>query len=233
MKKVKIISMFLSGVMALSTLGSLFVSAEEEKLYSFSELEAMSDEEFFALSGTENNYKYLKSTAMTDGGLNFKFVGPLELNPSYKPGETENTINELFGDIDLSITTPYTTGDLTVDYIQVSLDDFNYLGDEVTDERCMYVAKSYYCLSQVCKLCYDDSCYYYTTSPNINYGDANDDGEIDIRDAAFIAQKIAGKRADQLGESADYNQDGKRDIRDAAAIAKNVARKYTTGLIVE
>lgn len=223
MKKFKVISMLLSGVMALSALGSLAVSAEEEKIYTFSELEAMSDEEFFELKGARYNYERFKYRALCDQSINQKFIGPLEANKSYKPGETENTLKELFGDIDLSITSPYTTNDTTVDYIKVTINDFNY-DEKISDECCLYVAKSFYCLSQICNLTYDDSDFLLIL-PNITYGDANNDGIIDIRDAAFIARKIAGRKSSELGKTADYNQDGKQDICDAAAIAKYVAGK--------
>ncbi len=50
-------------------------------------------------------------------------------------------------------------------------------------------------------------------------GDANDDGKLNIRDAAFIAILCAKGQYDDIPEWADYNGDGKRNIRDAAAIA--------------
>lgn len=56
-------------------------------------------------------------------------------------------------------------------------------------------------------------------------GDANDDGKFDIRDAAFIARKVAQRKYKDLPEKADYNNDNKIDIRDAAAIARAIARR--------
>ena len=51
-------------------------------------------------------------------------------------------------------------------------------------------------------------------------GDANGDGKVNVRDAAFIANKIAKKLEKELSLAADFNGDGKVNIRDAAAIAK-------------
>ena len=51
-------------------------------------------------------------------------------------------------------------------------------------------------------------------------GDANGDGKVNVRDAAYIASKIAKKKEKDLSLAADFNGDGKINIRDAAAIAK-------------
>lgn len=56
-------------------------------------------------------------------------------------------------------------------------------------------------------------------------GDANHDGIVNVRDAAFIARALARKEADTLPEMADFNVDGKVDVRDAAAIARHLASK--------
>ncbi|MGN1481473.1 leucine-rich repeat protein [Porcipelethomonas sp.] len=57
-------------------------------------------------------------------------------------------------------------------------------------------------------------------------GDANNDGILNIRDAAFIASKLAKGLASELSESADYNGDGVVNVRDAAAIARDMANKF-------
>jgi hypothetical protein len=54
-------------------------------------------------------------------------------------------------------------------------------------------------------------------------GDANEDGVLNIRDAAFIANKLAGIKAFTFSENTDYNMDGTTNIRDAAAIARHLA----------
>ncbi|MGN1481059.1 dockerin type I domain-containing protein [Porcipelethomonas sp.] len=54
-------------------------------------------------------------------------------------------------------------------------------------------------------------------------GDSNGDGIVNVRDAAFIARKLAERKADELPASADFNEDGKVNVRDAAAIAKFLA----------
>ena len=54
-------------------------------------------------------------------------------------------------------------------------------------------------------------------------GDANGDGKLNVRDAAYIAKMLAQGKADELPESADFNGDGNINVRDAAAIAKFLA----------
>ena len=58
---------------------------------------------------------------------------------------------------------------------------------------------------------------------DILWGDANLDGKVNVRDAAFIAKALAGQKGDTLPINADYNRDGKKNVRDAAAIAKDLA----------
>ena len=65
-------------------------------------------------------------------------------------------------------------------------------------------------------------------------GDANGDGKLDVRDAAFIAGEIAKGRGKELALRGDINLDGKVDIRDAAAIVNHLAfphRSYSDSKI--
>lgn len=53
-------------------------------------------------------------------------------------------------------------------------------------------------------------------------GDANNDGKVDVRDAAKIASDLSkGKKP---SKQADFNGDGKVDVRDAAAIARALSK---------
>ena len=67
-----------------------------------------------------------------------------------------------------------------------------------------------------------------TTTPQVTevLGDANDDGKLDVRDAAYIARMLAQRNADKLPAKADFNGDGKIDVRDAAAIARFLANNH-------
>ncbi len=56
-------------------------------------------------------------------------------------------------------------------------------------------------------------------------GDSNGDGELNVRDCAFIASALANGTADDLTEISDFNSDGKINVRDAAAIARYLASK--------
>ena len=55
------------------------------------------------------------------------------------------------------------------------------------------------------------------------WGDANSDGTVNVRDAAFIAKQLSCGNGAMLPELADYNQDGKINVRDAAALALMLA----------
>ena len=63
-------------------------------------------------------------------------------------------------------------------------------------------------------------CFPTAVSANSVKGDANGDGKINVRDAAFIASSIATGR--NLSSEADYNSDGKKNIRDAAALVNDL-----------
>ena len=58
-------------------------------------------------------------------------------------------------------------------------------------------------------------------------GDANGDGVLNVRDAAYIAKMTAQGKGNALPSKADYNGDGTVNIRDAAAIARALTRKDT------
>ncbi|MGN0613106.1 MAG: leucine-rich repeat protein [Porcipelethomonas sp.] len=59
--------------------------------------------------------------------------------------------------------------------------------------------------------------------PDTTQGDANGDDIVNVRDAAFIASKLAQGKSGELPDSADFNGDGNINVRDAAAIAKYLA----------
>ena len=58
---------------------------------------------------------------------------------------------------------------------------------------------------------------------NVSQYDANSDGKLNVRDAAYIAKMIAQRMNSSLSIKADFNGDGKVNVRDAAAIAKFLA----------
>ncbi|MGN0613508.1 MAG: dockerin type I repeat-containing protein [Porcipelethomonas sp.] len=51
-------------------------------------------------------------------------------------------------------------------------------------------------------------------------GDANLDGKLNVRDAAYIAKMLSEEMGEKLPDTADYNQDSVINVRDSAAIAK-------------
>lgn len=66
---------------------------------------------------------------------------------------------------------------------------------------------------------------YKITGSDSVIGDANGDGKVNVRDAAYIAKMLATGQGSKLPASADFNGDGKVNVRDAAAIAKYLAQK--------
>lgn len=56
-------------------------------------------------------------------------------------------------------------------------------------------------------------------------GDANDDGNANVRDCACIANALAKGEAESLPDNADYNQDTMKNVRDAASLSKDLAEK--------
>ena len=74
-------------------------------------------------------------------------------------------------------------------------------------------------------MCFNNGDYMLIPEAASVAGDANNDGKLDIVDAAFIAKRVAQRRTDLLPEVADYNNDGKKNILDAASIAKTIAKR--------
>ncbi len=65
-----------------------------------------------------------------------------------------------------------------------------------------------------------------TGTSETNIGDANGDGKLDVRDAAYIARMLAGGQGDEIPLTADFNGDGQVNVRDAAAIARFLANAH-------
>lgn len=54
-------------------------------------------------------------------------------------------------------------------------------------------------------------------------GDANNDGNVNVRDVAYIAKYLSHRNVSIIFDQADYDRDGKITVRDAAALAKDLA----------
>ena len=74
----------------------------------------------------------------------------------------------------------------------------------------------------------------FTISAEQTYplGDANHDGNVNVRDAACIAHYLANRKNYLLPEEADYNQDGSINVRDAAVIANDIAKRKINKITV-
>ena len=98
------------------------------------------------------------------------------------------------------------------DNISYNDEDVKYMIEKEGIE--MNYAKIFYALEQA------DFIYNDLT------GDTNADAEVNVRDAAFIAQKLATKKSSDLPKVADFNNDEKIDVRDAAAIARYLSKSF-------
>jgi len=74
-------------------------------------------------------------------------------------------------------------------------------------------------------------CFPVNTVAAAIVGDANNDGEVNIRDAAYIASNLSRGRS--LSNEADFNGDGKVDIRDASAIVNSLITQSFEDYAVE
>lgn len=63
-----------------------------------------------------------------------------------------------------------------------------------------------------------------TSNISLPTGDANVDGKINVRDAAFICKCLANGTTAELPASADFNGDGTVNVRDAAYLGVSIAR---------
>ena len=95
-------------------------------------------------------------------------------------------------------------------------------GDSEAESDYGYVAEAYCALSK--EYGYVPNLIFEASLPNSFEeidGDADGSGEVDVRDAALIANYLAN--GTELYDNADYNKDGKKNVRDAAAIAQYLA----------
>ncbi len=88
----------------------------------------------------------------------------------------------------------------------------NFYGEITVDFKVYCEHKWNNCVCEVCG--------EYNAKP----GDANLDGKVNVRDAAYIASALASGKQDILNVIADFNGDGKINVRDAAAIASALAK---------
>lgn len=264
MKKMKkLLSVVLSGIMALSIFGGMSVNAEDEaKIYKLSELFSMSKEEFLSL-GDQAERKYAAYKSIYNSAFDYiKYDGENEIpvheyrglacntqtfsincrdvGEKYKPYITEKAISELldtefYNGLNIKInSSPITNGEepeidyngfywsmyigigKNADYCKKDPD--GGVSDMSDDEWILKFAKTSYCISQIIPVYYAADTF---PAANLDlFGDANEDGELTIRDAAFIAIKLAGNKAKEIPEIADINNDGQVTIRDAAYIAR-------------
>ncbi|MGN1481595.1 dockerin type I domain-containing protein, partial [Porcipelethomonas sp.] len=176
------------------------------------------------------------------------------INDDYVPFQTEKQLKEILdvdgfdvGDSPLFVNTGerywwhWSIGDGTS--VKISKDDITtgytidekgyysgnteqfYISNETLDEFVVKCAKVGYCLNQVMLFSYCGEPGYVPATAGKLYGEANEDGILNIMDASFIARKLAQQKGSELPETADFNADGEIDIRDAADIAQFMAAR--------
>jgi len=72
-------------------------------------------------------------------------------------------------------------------------------------------------------------------SGTASLGDANNDGKVNVIDAAYIARILAKLQIIDVKDNpaADFNGDGKVTVSDAAAIARYLAGRYANNATVK
>lgn len=248
LKTKKIISLIISGIMAISMLGATVNAAEsDEKLYTLKELIAMSDEDFLDLEGAkkfyneiyEDAHKAIYSLDSTETFFEltgvFYVVSPNSLpKPGYKANLTEKQLNYLLDDsIEYDMTTPinlFKWNDDPYRYIQMMTVFFpEYHTDVITEDNIMILSKSYYCINQVLPLKYSPSDVDFGLGPGeiVIQGDVNVDEIFDLYDAIWIAKHLVHTFTLTKGqqEIGDMNGDGVCDLYDVIEIAKSLLNK--------
>ncbi len=114
---------------------------------------------------------------------------------------------------------------ITVEYPKCIIEDVDYFNTLGTDETIIkgYVDSTAYKYAEAHSVTFMDVESETVYEFGQQSGDANGDGKVNVRDAAYIAAKLAHGKADELSSFADFNGDGKINVRDAAAIAKFLA----------
>ena len=238
MKKIKTIMAFLAAM--TMTMGAMSVTAyadngadsvvsngTEEHLYTLKELIDMPDEEFLKLENTEKYYKYIKKRSQKDTVLYPIFSENVRNDSKYRSYYTEKLLSELISDdAELEVSSPSEPDSSDYYWWQFTVFVKNYElpVEEAKEEDYMFIAKIYYCLKQVSDL--DYSAGKLLSANHTLYGDINDDNDINVRDAAQLANSIATKNMSKINsQNADFNNDMKVDVRDCSAISQFVVSK--------
>ncbi len=238
MRKIKTIMAILTamtmtiGAMSLTAYAdngtdSVVSNSNEEHLYTLKELKDMPDEEFLKLEGAERHYSNLKRLTEHSGLLCPEFGENVRDDSKYKSYYTEKLLSELIGDeAELVIYSPSepNSGRYYWWHFSVVVKNYELPVEEVKEEDYMFIAKLYYCLKQVSDL--DYSAGNLLSQKKTLYGDINDDNDINVRDAAQLANSIATKNMSKINQNnADFNNDKKVNVRDCSAISQFVASK--------
>ncbi len=230
MKIKKILSLALSGAMAVSIFGSLSANAEEIKKYKLSELLAMNKEEFFSLDGAESYYNHFEYQLYTQ----FDWIKCDDADKECLKylGFTSNMFSISVRQCDSSDPREYNPG-ITEKEIDELLDA------EIFDNLKLKVTKSPIMLDEDDK----NDPYYFLIKDRISigtYGSGEYKKPSDITDEEWILRHAkADYCIDQIKSCSfdfymvpesiskvaygDANGDGKVNIRDAAHIAIKLA----------
>ena len=149
----------------------------------------------------------------------FQSVGSEELDPSEEITEPylilaliDDFIDE--NNIDASVSmNNYATGLPTFEVT-------GYLTDNIIEDIKIFIKEKNIDENRFTFLCYEQDDIFVVLA-----GDADGDNELTVRDCSLFARKIAGGKATDIPNSADFNGDGEVNVRDAAAIATHLASK--------
>lgn len=214
MKIKSMLSFIMAGLIMVSFNNFTVAAKETEKIYTLSELIEMDNEEFFKLdnkkstlletTNTQSMYEYLKSEYGRI--LVLRFYTNTRTDKNYEYYYTEKKLQEIIGDaIEYEIASPITSNPEEPYWGFLVIEDIdycnNFINDKPTDDDFIYLTKVWYCINQIIEVGYYDI-DVALSSNSINYGEANGDNKLTAADAAFIAKKLAEKKAYELPETA-------------------------------
>ena len=173
-------------------------------------------------NGKINNYL----TKNENGDTCFKISTMVASDPKYLLADYStvyiqnyfyNSCDRIFGsrihEMKFADTFTKVSEDLYVTCVQATINIEEEVSKMDAENEALVYAKVFYAFEQM-GVTYDLS------------GDANTDAEVNVRDAAFIAQKLAARKYMEIPGIADFNGNEKVDVRDAAAIARYLANSF-------
>lgn len=253
MKKNKTLSVLLSGILTVSLLSSISATAEENKIYTYSELVEMSDEEFLELLAQENKeyyYEEVKGDAEYYeeffgfdfyGGLSGRLSKIIDNENDYTANETEMRIQSVLGNtVNYTIRSPISVdknyleqnGIYYGNILYVSFPDLNFNAEyqDIPNEAIISMTKCWYCVDQVFDIHYEacDTLLSSSDDEQVLQGDVNFDRAVNMSDLVHMSKLNVSyyKSTDAQNIIGDLNNDGNMNTLDLCMLCEHLIGNY-------